>query len=82
MATRVGVNGFGRIGRNFWRAVRSHPDVEVVAVNDLTDPRTLAYLLGHDTVLGLLPEPVRATSGASPTRPRPGRTWTRGPRPW
>ncbi|HMA47276.1 MAG TPA: glyceraldehyde 3-phosphate dehydrogenase NAD-binding domain-containing protein, partial [Frankiaceae bacterium] len=62
MATRVGVNGFGRIGRNFWRVVAaSHSDIEVVAVNDLTDGKTLAHLLKYDTVLGTLPEPVRVT---------------------
>lgn len=59
MATRVGVNGFGRIGRNFWRVVAaSHSDIEIVAVNDLTDGKTLAHLLKYDTVLGTLPEPV------------------------
>lgn len=62
MTTRVGVNGFGRIGRNFWRAVRSAGnDIEVVAVNDLTDTATLAHLLKYDSVLGRLPEDVRAT---------------------
>ena len=63
MATRVGVNGFGRIGRNFFRAVLAHPssDVEVVAVNDLTDNETLAHLLKYDTVLGKLSEDVSVT---------------------
>jgi glyceraldehyde 3-phosphate dehydrogenase len=49
MTTRVGVNGFGRIGRNFFRAARGDRDVEVVAVNDLTDNKTLAYLLKYDS---------------------------------
>ncbi|HSP36668.1 MAG TPA: type I glyceraldehyde-3-phosphate dehydrogenase [Frankiaceae bacterium] len=63
MTTRVGVNGFGRIGRNLFRAVLAHPssDVEVVAVNDLTDNETLAHLLKYDTVLGTLSERVSLT---------------------
>ncbi|MBV2365672.1 type I glyceraldehyde-3-phosphate dehydrogenase [Streptomonospora nanhaiensis] len=55
MTIRVGVNGFGRIGRNFWRAARAAgSEVEIVAVNDLTDNATLAHLLKYDTVLGTL----------------------------
>ncbi|MBE2999734.1 type I glyceraldehyde-3-phosphate dehydrogenase [Nocardiopsis sp. HNM0947] len=55
MTIRVGVNGFGRIGRNFWRAVAAGgSDIEIVAVNDLTDTKTLAHLLKYDTVLGKL----------------------------
>ncbi len=63
MTTRVGVNGFGRIGRNFWRVVASNPgyDLDIVAVNDLTDTKTLAHLLKYDTVLGRLPQDIRAT---------------------
>jgi glyceraldehyde 3-phosphate dehydrogenase len=58
---RVGVNGFGRIGRNFWRALNAAGgDVEVVAVNDLTDNATLAHLLKYDSILGRLPEEVKA----------------------
>jgi glyceraldehyde 3-phosphate dehydrogenase len=58
---RVGVNGFGRIGRNFWRALNAAGgDVEVVAVNDLTDNATLAHLLKYDSILGRLPEDVKA----------------------
>ena len=61
MAVRVGVNGFGRIGRNFYRAILERgSDVEVVAVNDLTDPATLAHLLKYDSVLGSLKESVDA----------------------
>jgi glyceraldehyde 3-phosphate dehydrogenase len=62
---RVGINGFGRIGRNFWRAVNAEAigqagrirpgDIEIVAANDLTDPATLAHLLKYDSVLGKLP---------------------------
>ncbi|MCT1986801.1 type I glyceraldehyde-3-phosphate dehydrogenase [Dermacoccus abyssi] len=53
MTVRVGINGFGRIGRNFFRAVKaSGADVEIVAVNDLTDNKTLAHLLKYDSILG------------------------------
>ncbi|MGH3243209.1 MAG: type I glyceraldehyde-3-phosphate dehydrogenase [Spirillospora sp.] len=62
MTIRVGINGFGRIGRNFYRAVRaSGADIEIVAVNDLTDNTTLAQLLKYDSILGRFPEDVRAT---------------------
>ena len=57
---RIGINGFGRIGRNIFRAVQDDPDIEIVAVNDLTDPATLAHLLKHDSVSGALPGTVRA----------------------
>ena len=64
MTVRVGVNGFGRIGRNFWRAVNSSGhDLEIVAVNDLTDTKTLAQLLKYDSVLGRLPHEVTAGDG-------------------
>ncbi|MEV1176969.1 type I glyceraldehyde-3-phosphate dehydrogenase [Nonomuraea sp. NPDC049784] len=63
MSIRVGVNGFGRIGRNFWRAVAaSGKDIEIVAVNDLTDNATLAHLLKYDSILGRLPYEVKANS--------------------
>ncbi|GAB3862749.1 type I glyceraldehyde-3-phosphate dehydrogenase [Verrucosispora sp. WMMD703] len=63
MTIRVGINGFGRIGRNFFRAVlASGADVEVVAVNDLTDNATLAHLLKYDSILGRLPQEVKATA--------------------
>ncbi|GAA1734977.1 type I glyceraldehyde-3-phosphate dehydrogenase [Isoptericola hypogeus] len=59
MTIRVGINGFGRIGRNFYRAlVESGADIEVVGVNDLTDNKTLAHLLKYDTVLGRLGKTV------------------------
>ena len=62
MTVRVGINGFGRIGRNFFRAVvASGADVEVVAVNDLTDNQTLATLLKYDSILGRLDGQVTAT---------------------
>ena len=56
MTVRVGINGFGRIGRNFWRAVNAEGSggIEIVAANDLTDAATLAHLLQYDTVLGTL----------------------------
>jgi glyceraldehyde 3-phosphate dehydrogenase len=62
---RVGVNGFGRIGRNFYRAVKaSGADIEIVAVNDLTDNATLAHLLKYDSILGRFPEEVHSTEDA------------------
>jgi glyceraldehyde 3-phosphate dehydrogenase len=65
VAVRVGINGFGRIGRNFWRAVDALPagDVEIVAANDLGDIKTMAHLLKYDTVLGRLPHDVEAGDG-------------------
>src|SRR3712207_3492870 len=55
----VGINGFGRIGRNFWReTAASSKDIEVVAVNDLTSPEVLAHLLKYDSILGKLQEEV------------------------
>ena len=58
MAVKVGINGFGRIGRNVVRAGLHRDDIEFVAVNDLTDTKTLAHLLKYDSVLGSLPETV------------------------
>ena len=58
MATRVGINGFGRIGRNIMRASRGADGIEVVAVNDITDAGTLAHLLKYDSVMGNLSEEV------------------------
>jgi glyceraldehyde 3-phosphate dehydrogenase len=57
-AVKVGINGFGRIGRNVVRAALHNPNVEFVAANDLTDTKTLAHLLKYDSILGLLKEPV------------------------
>jgi glyceraldehyde 3-phosphate dehydrogenase len=54
MAIKVGINGFGRIGRNVMRASLNDPNIEFVAVNDLTDPKTLAHLLKYDSILGNL----------------------------
>ena len=58
---KVGINGFGRIGRNVLRAALGRDDFQVVAINDLTDSKTLAHLLKHDSLLGTLPAPVAAT---------------------
>jgi glyceraldehyde 3-phosphate dehydrogenase len=54
MAIKVGINGFGRIGRNLYRASMGDKDIEIVGVNDITDPKTLAHLLKYDSVLGNL----------------------------
>jgi glyceraldehyde 3-phosphate dehydrogenase len=60
MTTRIGINGFGRIGRNFYRAARSMgSSLEIVAVNDITDSATLAHLLKYDSVLGRLDEEIK-----------------------
>ena len=61
MAIKVGINGFGRIGRNILRAALAHHDVDIVAVNDITDTATLAHLLKYDSVLGNLSVPVSAS---------------------
>ncbi len=62
MTVRVGINGFGRIGRNFFRAVRaSGADIEIVGVNDLTDNTSLAHLLKFDSILGRLDADVSST---------------------
>ena len=62
MTVRVGINGFGRIGRSFWRAVqKSTSDIEIVAVNDLGDKKTMAHLLKYDSVMGVLPNTIHAT---------------------
>jgi glyceraldehyde 3-phosphate dehydrogenase len=61
MAVKVGINGFGRIGRNIYRAVLGEPGIEIVAVNDITDAKTLAHLLKYDSILGNLPNKVTHT---------------------
>ena len=60
MPVKVGINGFGRIGRNIFRALLGDSTIEIVAVNDVTDPKTLAHLLKYDSVLGILPNTVTA----------------------
>src|SRR5215207_2688649 len=60
MAIRVGINGFGRIGRNILRAALHDREIEFVAVNDITDAATLAHLLKYDSILGNLEDEVTA----------------------
>jgi glyceraldehyde 3-phosphate dehydrogenase len=62
MAIKVGINGFGRIGRNVLRASLNDPNLEFVAVNDLTDPKTLAHLLKYDSILGNLHNKISASA--------------------
>jgi glyceraldehyde 3-phosphate dehydrogenase len=64
MAVKVGINGFGRIGRNVVRAALHNSNVEFVAANDLTDTKTLAHLLKYDSILGRLTEEVKAEADA------------------
>jgi glyceraldehyde 3-phosphate dehydrogenase len=64
MTTRIGINGFGRIGRNYFRALLAKgADLEIVALNDLTDPATLAHLLRYDSVFGRFDGEVKVTDG-------------------
>ncbi len=70
MAVKVGINGFGRIGRNVVRAALHDPEIEFVAVNDLTDTKTLAHLTKYDSVLGHLSEPVKAEGDCISVGPR------------
>jgi glyceraldehyde 3-phosphate dehydrogenase len=62
MAVKVGINGFGRIGRNVFRAALGNPDIDIVAVNDLTSPATLAHLLKYDSILGNLKNEISSSS--------------------
>ena len=64
MAVRVAINGFGRIGRNIFRAALGDSQVEIVAVNDITDSKTLAHLLKYDSILGNLPHKVTHTENS------------------
>lgn len=61
---KVAINGFGRIGRNFFRLLLQHPTIEVVAINDLADTRTLSHLLKYDSIHGVLPQEVKHTESA------------------
>ena len=82
MAVKVGINGFGRIGRNVFRAAKAAgADIDFVAVNDLTDAGTLAHLLKYDSILGRFPGEVvarrrldlgRRRRAQGPLRARPG----------
>ena len=62
MAVKVGINGFGRIGRNFFRAAYQDPALTIVAVNDITDAKTLAHLLKYDSIHGRFDEKGEARS--------------------
>ncbi|HEX8088316.1 MAG TPA: type I glyceraldehyde-3-phosphate dehydrogenase, partial [Blastocatellia bacterium] len=64
MAIKVGINGFGRIGRNIFRAAMGRGDIDFVAVNDITDTKTLAHLLKYDSVLGNLEADIKATENS------------------
>jgi len=70
MSVKVGINGFGRIGRNVIRAALHNPEIEFVAVNDLTDTKTLAHLTKYDSVLGVLPEDVKVDGDSIVIGPR------------
>ncbi|GAA5346303.1 glyceraldehyde-3-phosphate dehydrogenase (NAD+) [Planifilum fimeticola] len=69
--TKIGINGFGRIGRNVFRALMDHPELEVVAVNDLTDAGTLAHLFKYDSVHGRLEADVEVTDEGFAVNGRP-----------
>lgn len=64
MGIKVGINGFGRIGRNFFRTSYGNKDIEIVAINDLTDAKTLAHLLKYDSVFGIMGAEIRATENS------------------
>ena len=81
MAIKVGINGFGRIGRNVLRASLKDPNLEFVAVNDLTDPKTLAHLLKYDSILGNLPNQISAGADSITVDGRPSRFSKRKIRP-
>jgi glyceraldehyde 3-phosphate dehydrogenase len=71
VATRVGINGFGRIGRNFFRAACEDPALDMVAVNDITDARTLGHLLKYDSVHGAFKGSVEAKDSALTVNGKP-----------
>src|SRR5574341_819873 len=64
MAVKVGINGFGRIGRNIYRVAMSDKNIEFVAVNDITDAKTLAHLLKYDSILGILDADIKPLENA------------------
>jgi len=64
MSIRIGINGFGRIGRNFYRSSFKDHDIEIVAVNDITDAKTLAHLLKYDSILGILDADIKASDSS------------------
>ena len=73
MATRVGINGFGRVGRAFLRRALERGDLDVVAINDVTDARTLAHLLEFDSTYGRLGQPRRIRAGRTDRGRQAGR---------
>ena len=82
MPIKVGINGFGRIGRNIVRTAIDDKDVQFVAVNDITDAKTLAHLLKYDSVLGNLPHTITHTEDSisiegdeGPSGNQLGRRW-------
>ena len=58
MKTRIAINGFGRIGRNLFRLLLNHPTIEVVAINDIADNKTMAHLVKYDSIHGVLNQKV------------------------
>lgn len=60
MKTRIAINGFGRIGRNLFRLLLNHPEIEVIAINDIADTQTMAHLIKYDSIHGVLPQTVIA----------------------
>jgi glyceraldehyde 3-phosphate dehydrogenase len=58
LKTRIAINGFGRIGRNLFRLLLNHPEIEVVAINDIADTKTMSHLIKYDSIHGVLPFPV------------------------
>ena len=85
MTIRVGINGFGRIGRNFFRAAKEMgADIDFVAANDLGSVDTMGHLLKYDSVLGGYPGEVRSSATASWSTATRSRSWRAGPGalPW
>ncbi len=81
MTIKVGINGFGRIGRNAFRAALANPDVEIVAVNDLTDAETLAHLLKYDSVHGILDAEVKVDKDSIIVNGKAIKYWLRATQP-
>jgi glyceraldehyde 3-phosphate dehydrogenase len=75
MSIKIGINGFGRIGRNFYRASYKDPALEIVAVNDITDAKTLAHLLKYDSIMGGFNEEVKATQDSILVNGKPIRVY-------
>lgn len=64
MSIKIGINGFGRIGRSLYRASYGDPDIEIAAINDISDPRTIAHLLKYDSILGIMNANVQASENS------------------